>query len=347
MKLAYVTGDILPNKNFAFFHDLLANYPVPEGSWQHKVLLISPMWDRGLTNRLKERFISVEACFEEFQKSTDLYWRKIKDYTSDCDVIISGNITNLDEVLHDGIDRRIVSVSLAEKGYKSPLGGYGSFYKPRFDKVAISKTAVEAFPEHVRKDVQVIYPGIDPSRVSQRINREQVRENWFFSRADAMKVALFVGNQGDEKGLPKLIAALDYLPKEWHVLALGNAFTAKIPDHLRTRIHLCRSTFDIADIYLACDCFVLPTQHEGFSTSLMEAWFLAVPTVTTRHKAMLEMMGKHPEVDFGSMVDVDVSPEELAKTIQEARASTSATECMYRHYMASNMVDSWRDYLER
>lgn len=344
MKIAYITGDITHNRNFAFFHDLLANFPVGPG-WIHKVCLILPRFDRILVQKIKERGVCVDAVFEDFQPTPDAYWEKICQFTSDCDVIISGNITNLDDVLRDDIRIPIISVSLAEQGYRSSMGSYGNFYKSRFNKVAISKTAVEAFPEHVRGDVSVIYPGIDPSRLSQKVRREQLRNSWFPGRSDTVKLLLFIGSHHEKKGFRKLLEALDNLPSDWKLMILSSVRDMGIPEHLHGRIMFCSTSYDVADIYLACDCFVLPTEHEGFSSSLLEAWFLQIPTVTTRHKSMLELMGRHPDVNFGSLVDVDCTPKDLAESIQKAVPSPEANQCVLQHYMASNMVENWHKYL--
>lgn len=346
MKIAYITGEISHNGHFSFFHDLLTNYPTPDPSWCHRLYLVQPTWDRNLIANLKERGVDVRACFEDFQPTMDVYWEKIKEDTSDCDVIISGNITNLDEILHDNINIPIVSFSLAEKGYRSPTGGYGTFYKPRFNKAAVCRTAVDVFPDHVRNEVSILYRGIDPARLSQGLQRETTRNNWFPTMADTIKIALFIGIHRDSKGFKKLVDSLDYLPDDWHVLVISIPRELSIPDHLRRRVHLVNPTYKIADIFLACDCFVLPTEHEGLNSALLEAWFLEVPVVTTRHKSMLELMAKHGDTNFGNLVDVDVEPKELAQAIQSSEKSDTASKCMYQHYMASNMVDSWQSYLE-
>lgn len=347
MKIAYITADISHNDHFSFYHDLLANYPVPTPAWNHRVYLIHPNWNRDLVKILKERGIAVEACFEDFQPTMDIYWEKIRSHTEDCDVLISGNITNLDEVLHDNIDKPIVSVSLAEKGYRTSTGGYGSFYKPRFKKVAISKTAIESFPDHVRPEVKVVYGGIDSSRLSQKMTREEVRDNWFpGGKSDGMKLILFIGVEQESKGLDKLVQAMEHLSKDWHVIVLTDPRDLKLPDHLLGRFHICQPTYDIADIFLSCDCFVLPTEHEGLCPHLLEAWLLGIPVITTRHKAMLEIIANNQDVDFGSLVDVDHTPKELAEAVEKAVSSTGATECMFKNYMASNMISNWQKYLE-
>jgi hypothetical protein len=69
MRIAYVTGDVTYNKNFAFFHDLLANYPVPDPRWSHRVYLIHPNWRRELIYHLRNRCVESRCCYEEFHPS--------------------------------------------------------------------------------------------------------------------------------------------------------------------------------------------------------------------------------------------------------------------------------------
>ena len=346
MKIAYITGDIAPNGNFSLFHDLLGNYPCPNPNWRHRLYLVAPTWDRGLVKHLKDRYIDVRACFEEFQDSTDAYWEKIRQDTEDCDVIISGNITNLDEILPDSIEIPIVSLSLAEKGYRSPTGGYGSFYKERFHKTAVSRTAVNAFPEHVRKHVTPIKSGVDPSRVSPKVTREQLREAWF-PENNSVKLMLFIGAHQDSKKLSKVVESLNYLPANWYLILLSPPGNFNIPDNLKERVKVCNPTFFVGDIYQACDCFVLPTEHEGLSMSLLEAWYLGIPVVTTQHNTIRELQIDHPDVNFGEIVPIECTPQMIAEAASKAKKSDSAQDCVYKNYMASNMVQRWQKYLQQ
>ncbi len=346
MKIAYITGDISYNGNFSFYHDLLVNMPKSDPSWHHRVYLVAPTWDRALVNHLKERGVDVRACFEDFQPSTDEYWAKIAKDTSDCDVLVSGNITNLDEILPDNIKVPIVSVSIAENGYRSATGGYGSFYKPRFHKAAVSKTAVNAFPEHTRNNVKVLYTGLDPGRLEQKATRSEIRNSWFPATEETTKLLLFIGTHQESKGLKKAISCLEYLPKEWNLIVLTPPKDLDVPPHLSNRVKLCSPTYFVADIFLACDCYILPTEHEGLSMSLLEAWYLDVPVVTTKHNTMYELMARHQETDFGQLLEVGAEPEEFAKAVSIAKSSSSASNCVYQNYMASNMVEAWQRFLQ-
>ena len=345
MRIAYITGDVQYNRNFAFFHDLLVNFPIPSPSY-HKVCCVAPNFNIPLVETIKNRGVYVDCCMRTFQLSTDMWWNKIRDFCSDCDVVISGNITNLDDVLHPEIDKPLISVSLAERYFETP-GSYGNFHKDRFNKVAISNTARLAFPEYVRDKVKVIYPGIDPSRLTQKVRREDLRNGWFPGRSDDLKLILFVGERFAKKGLAKVLEALERMGPEYKLLvASKHKPEMNIPRHLFGRVVFVTQGYDIGDIYLACDCVVLPTEHEGMSTTLLEAWYLNVPTVTTRHTAVLELMSRHPDTDFGTLLDVDCEPKDLIEAIHGAYPSTQANSCVLQHYMSNNLIEEWGKYLE-
>lgn len=342
MKIAYFTGDIQPNGHFSFFHDLLTNYP---GS--HRIYLVNPNWDRGLVRILKEKGLEVRAIFEDFQPDTDTFWNKIHRDTSDCDVLLSANITNLDEVIPEFVEKPIVSISLAQRGYKLPNGLYGSFWKKRFHKVAVSQTAVESFPVGSRDKVKVIHSGISTERLAVKITRNKLRADWFGSKADDVKLIMFTGSHQESKGLQRLVDCLDYLPKEYHLIILNAPPGLIVPDNLISRVKNCNPTYDVGDIYEACDIFVLPTEHEGFSMALLEAWYLEKPTVTTRHSTIKELQTLHPDVEFGKLIDIVHSPRELAEAIEEGitLSTDSASVCVSENYTAQSMVYRWNSYL--
>jgi len=343
MRLAYITGDICPNGNFSFYHDLLTNFIPTEGT-RHRVYLVAPNWNEEFVQKLKDRNIEVRSCFKSFHDSEDEWWNKILKDTEDCDVLISGNITNLDEVVPDRIKIPVVSVSLAEKGYLNQHGTYGSFYKPRFHKAAVSETAKLAFPEHVRGEVTAIHSGIDTSRLTQQVDREDIRKAWFPENAEHKKLVLFVGAHQKSKGVDRAIKCLEHLPKEYHLIVLTDQ-PIEVPPDLSRRVSVCKPTYHVADIYQACDCLVLPTEHEGFSMSLLEAWHLMIPVVTTKHKTIEELQRLHPGVSFGHHVPITHETKELATVIQQAEPDKDAASVVRKHYMANHMVDRWKDYL--
>lgn len=346
MKVGYVTCDIRPNGHFTFFHDLLANLPKPSG--EHKVALVGPMWNRLLVDNLKSRGIIVEAIFEDFQPNTEEWWRKIASYFEDCDILLSGNIQNLNYVLRkEFFDKPIVSISICEEGYKTASGGLGGNSEDHYHLAAVSKTATNAFPEFVRERVTPLFSGIDTGRVSKTLERRTLRESWFGESGEETKLALFMGSHEHSKGLRKCIEMLEFLPDFWKLLIPQETkILPGIPDKIKDRVLLATSEYSVGKFYTGSDVLVLPTLREGFSMSLLEAWYHKLPVVTTEHNTMLELQTLHPSVDFGRLLPVDCDGRDIALEVVKAVESTSARKMVLENYTAEKMVERWVRYLE-
>ena len=347
MKIAYITGDIKYNANFAFYHDLLANFPIPEGQY-HRLYLVNHFYDLDLINTLKSKGIDVRSCFRSFHLTLDNYWETMKRDLEDVDVILSGHITNLDEAVPEIVKKPIVSISFAEQGYSSN-NNPGSFYKERFHLIAISKTAVNAFPKHARTRVKVVKSGIDATRMELNVERDQGTRMWFGEGFDK-KIMLVVGPGRSERGLMKTIESLRHLP-DWYLMIVTNELDVKIPAELRKQVYTCSPLYRLSEVYNACDCLVLPTQHEGFSTTLLEAWYTETPVVTTNHNSMTEIIEENPNTYFGEILDCRNSlgspdPKTIAEAVERAQFPKQAAEVVRRKYLAPNMIDDWQKYLE-
>jgi len=350
LKVGYITGDIVPNGHFTFFHDLLTNLPKPKG--EHKVILVSPRWSTILINRLKDRGIFCESIFEEFQQNTVEWWKKIDAYTEDCDVLMSANIENLNYVLRKEFFKKpIVSVSICQTSYQNPQGGLGGNFEDYFDLAAVSRTAKEGFPEFARERVEVIYSGIDSGRVAPTVERDTLRLEWFGDRHKEMKLALFMGSQSAGKGIEKAIEMLRHLPEEWVLLIPQESETIDhVPEDLTKRVYRTDPLYEVGRFYSGADVLILPTQSEGLSMALLEAWSSELPTVTTLHDTIVELQTNHPNVDLGTLVEIDATPKDLAKACTEAvhkGPSSTARELVHQEYTAEVAVNRWLPYLEK
>ena len=347
MKIAYLTGDIVHNGHFAFYHDLISSY-YRDPDWMHRIYLINPAWVPKLVPVLKENLADVRSIFPEFQRSMDQFWAKMREELEQVDVVISGNINNLDYIVPEDLKTPVVSLSLFEGGYKDASGNYGSNYKNRFHLAAISEAAKSSFPEHHRERADVIRGGISTARLKLKSIPAEMRARWFPGRSDKVKIALHFGTHQDIQGLIKAVEMLDHLPKEWHLIAITHQKSIKeIPEHLNHRVFLCEQTYHHADIIKAADVVIHPTEREGFSTCLLESWYLETPVVTTLHSSMKELIALHPDVDFGQIVPVESTPKELAEAVLRAEPSKEANECVCRNYLSTHLIDRWRSYLEK
>ena len=91
-------------------------------------------------------------------------------------------------------------------------------------------------------------------------------------------LALFVGRFVPKKGFRKLLEAVgeDYVI----VFVGGDRPDSVKPDH-RAIFLGSLSQIETAEIYQACDVFVLPSEGEGFPLSIQEAMASGLPIITT------------------------------------------------------------------
>jgi D-inositol-3-phosphate glycosyltransferase len=91
-------------------------------------------------------------------------------------------------------------------------------------------------------------------------------------------LALFVGRFVPKKGFRKLLEAVS---KDYAIVFVGGDRPNSIKRDERTIFLGSLSQQETAEIYQACDVFVLPSEGEGFPLSIQEAMASGLPIITT------------------------------------------------------------------
>jgi D-inositol-3-phosphate glycosyltransferase len=91
-------------------------------------------------------------------------------------------------------------------------------------------------------------------------------------------LALFVGRFVPKKGYSKLLKAAS---DKYTIVFVGGISPQKHKDDKRYRFMGALSQLELADIYRACDIFILPSEGEGFPLSIQEAMASGLPIITT------------------------------------------------------------------
>ena len=177
----------------------------------------------------------------------------------------------------------------------------------RFCMSKDSTKRIIAVSNKVKLEIERYY-GVDPQRVvvvplgvdskvfdpSLRItHREETRRTYGFRNEDF--VVLFVGGDFRLKGLETLLAACRRMPLRTRALAVG-----ALPDAGYTRrlaqlglsdlVVFAGKKNEIAPLYAAADCFVLPTLYDTFSLATMEAMASGLPVIVSRHAGVSELL---------------------------------------------------------
>jgi glycosyltransferase involved in cell wall biosynthesis len=264
------------------------------------------------------------------------------------DIIISWGLANLATYLPAGKRPKIVILSKDSGDWARNFLRPNSLATPYC--VANSTVAAAAYPPAVHNRVKVIHDGINPRRVAPKISRAEQRRRWDLVPED--KVVGYLGRIEHNKGVSKTVEGLARLPAEWKAVFVGvnpnSSYTEELARHCEERIpgryRLIGWCHDIGSALAALDVFCQPSEHEGFSNSLGEAWLAGVPTIYTEGTGAVPDLG-----NLGIPVSPDANGSEMADAIVRALGNREGVErahaVMYSAYLTQHYVARWTDYL--
>ena len=137
------------------------------------------------------------------------------------------------------------------------------------------------------------------------------------------------------KGVDQVIRAIARLPSRPSYLVVGEGSDLPRLRELATRLGVAVEFYghaaeeDLADLYRACDLFVMPSRNEGFGYVFIEAMACGLPVVAGRVDGSVDALDGGR---LGTLVDpFDV--DQLARAIEEqvALGSTSPARAAERH----------------
>ena len=212
--------------------------------------------------------------------------------------------------------------------------------------VGVSKTAASSFSKNIES--KVIYNGIDVERIKPNIDREKQRDIWGVKNK---KVVFFSGRLSDEKNPFALIDAVKYFNDDWIFVFISNGqLLEKIKTLNNNKIKLVDKTQHIGNYFIASDVFVMTSNVEGMPLSLLEAWALSIPVVTTEYNSYLELKEIHGNIS--NSLPINSNPISLCEKIIKAyRNGKNDNKIIYANnilnsfYTADIMVKNWENYI--
>lgn len=222
-------------------------------------------------------------------------------------------------------------------------------------RVAVSKTAMRAFPEHRQASIAVIYNGISADRVTPRVGREGTRKS--LGIKDNEKLITYMGRYVKEKYPEALIQALTKLPSEYRGLYVGRG---KLENHLFDeaarhlapgRVIFAQPQRHVGDVLQASDAFMLVSDFEGMPLAVLEAWLAGIPTVVSDMEPMMEL-----QEQMGSLstyVPRRANSEQLAQGVLRATSERDevyeeigkARNLMWDSFTISKITAIWENYV--
>lgn len=268
--------------------------------------------------------------------------------TGACDIVITWGVPNLQDFLPWGRLPKLVIHSKDSSEWAASFLYPNALATTHYS--SNSALAAAAFPKPIHNRVKIIHNGINPRRVIPRLGCEEQREIWGLHVDD--KIAGYLGRIVPDKGVRKTVDAILRLPQEWKAVFVGsnpndwysNELWQYCESMIPGRYRLLPWTHDVGSALAAFDVFCHPSEHEGFSNSIAEAWLAGIPTVYT------ESTGAVPELgELGVGVSPDADGEEIAGALLKAYGNQEmaihAREVMATRFSPSANARRWIEYL--
>lgn len=165
--------------------------------------------------------------------------------------------------------------------------------------VAPSKRVAAAIERHFgrRENVEVVYHGVEIARFSLGARaelRDAARRELGFSQDDL--VALLIGNDWRNKGLPLLIEAVSRASNlAMRILAVGTDDPAACIElarqhNLSSRVGFAPPRADVEFYYAAADIYAGPSLEDAFALPPLEAMACGLPVITSRNAGVSELV---------------------------------------------------------
>lgn len=188
-----------------------------------------------------------------------------------------------------------------------------------------------------KKDVPIIYPGIDQSEFFKWPDDEVAKVKARYGING--KYILFVGNIEPRKNLKNLLLAYEKLSKkirkEYSLLLVGargwlDNEIFDIIERLRIDGNIIQQPIgyvedeDRAAIFSGASLFVYPSHYEGFGIPPLEAMACGVPTITSNNSSLPEAVGD------GAIKVSSESVDNLAKQMESLLSDSKKAESMIK-----------------
>ncbi len=182
------------------------------------------------------------------------------------------------------------------------------FYKWKFHKTLKEATKIIAISECTKRDI-IHYGDIDPERIEiiyqsfspqfkqnsspQNNSASEENSSLFTLHSSLKRYILSVGTVEERKNLGLAVKALDYLPDNVHLVAVGRQtdYAKSLPKHPRLHLMGQLPIEELTALYDGAEAFVYPSRYEGFGIPIIEAISRGLPVVACTGSCLEEAGG--------------------------------------------------------
>lgn len=194
---------------------------------------------------------------------------------------------------------------------------------------------------------QLVEAGVEPSRIvlipnavevprltpeQRRVRREKVRAG--LRLTNDITAFLFAAMNPRLKGFQPLLDALAVLRKQGRDAVLLAAGECSYPEHrmalrvgVRDMVRLVGLTGNMASLYCAADCTVLPTFYDPASRVVIESVAMGTPAITTRYNGAADWVELPGGRRCGRVIDDPRDVESLAAAMGEMTDPAARDAC--------------------
>ena len=182
------------------------------------------------------------------------------------------------------------------------------FYKWKFHKTLKEATKIIAISECTKRDI-IHYGKVEPERIEliyqsfspqfkqnsspQNNTASEENSSLFTLHSSLKRYILSVGTVEERKNLGLAVKALDYLPDNVHLVAVGRQtdYAKSLPKHSRLHLMGQLPIEELTALYDGAEAFVYPSRYEGFGIPIIEAISRGLPVVACTGSCLEEAGG--------------------------------------------------------
>ena len=182
------------------------------------------------------------------------------------------------------------------------------FYKWKFHKTLKEATKIIAISECTKRDI-MHYGKVEPERIEliyqsfspqfkqnsspQNNTASEENSSLFTLNSSLKRYILSVGTVEERKNIGLAVKALDYLPDNVHLVAVGRQtdYAKSLPKHPRLHLMGQLPIEELTALYDGAEAFVYPSRYEGFGIPIIEAISRGLPVVACTGSCLEEAGG--------------------------------------------------------
>ena len=210
----------------------------------------------------------------------------------------------------------------------------------------------------VRTDMtRLISSSVDPARIQPSAKRELIREALYIEPGNIM--LLCVGSFYSRKGFDILIHAIDILRKRGHEPTVRIAGTGPEEERLvqlvgelgcEDQVKFLGNREAVADLFHACDVFVMPSRREGLGVACLEAMAAQRPVIASRVGGLKDAVVHERTGLLVPSEDPDALADAIARLIGDpelrTRLGAAGPGRVAQGFLPEQMVSAYQDLYE-